>query len=90
MMGYFSNGTEGMDYEEQYCRRCLHNGPPGGPGCPIMLLHLIHNYDECNKEDSFLHTLIPRSGIKNEQCSMFIDKGGLLNAEDAEQRLSEL
>jgi hypothetical protein len=35
------------------------------------LLHFLHNYEECNNEDSFLHSLIPRNGIKNEQCRMF-------------------
>ena len=24
-MGYFSNGTEGMSYFEEYCEKCLHN-----------------------------------------------------------------
>jgi hypothetical protein len=23
-MGYFSNGSEGMDYEAQFCERCIH------------------------------------------------------------------
>lgn len=88
-MGYFSNGTEGEMYEARYCRRCLHNGPPDGPGCPIMLLHLIHNYDECNKDDSFLHVLIPRSKyhLGNEQCTMFVDKLGEVSGEDVEKRL---
>ena len=78
-MGYFSNGTEGMAYEEQFCERCIHQGPQEGPGCPVWLLHLLHNYDECNKKDSFLHVLIPRakSGVGNEQCSMFHPKAAL-------------
>ena len=25
-MGYFSNGTEGMMYEEEYCDKCWHGG----------------------------------------------------------------
>jgi len=72
-MAYFANGTEGELYEDEYCSRCIHdeNGD-----CPILLLHLLYNYDECNKKDSFLHVLIPRaeSGIGNEQCKMFIKK----------------
>lgn len=24
-MGYFSNGCEGMDYQEHYCSRCIHD-----------------------------------------------------------------
>ncbi len=72
-MGYFSNGTEGMDYESQYCDRCVHQGPPDGPGCMVWMLHMLHNYDECNNDDSWLHILIPRTKDKldNEQCTMF-------------------
>jgi hypothetical protein len=74
MMGYFANGAEGAIYEAHYCERCIHFGPEEGPGCPIMLAHLVHNYDECNKEDSILHMLIPRSadGLTNEQCLLFV------------------
>lgn len=67
-MGYFSNGNEGMDYEARYCDHCVHNGK-----CTVWLLHNLHNYKECNNNDSMLHTLIPRSkdGIGNEKCTMF-------------------
>lgn len=73
-MGYFANGTEGEMYEARYCHRCIHQGPPDGPGCSIMLLHLLHNYEECNKPDSMLHTLIPRAPLPegNGQCTMFV------------------
>lgn len=73
-MGYFSNGTEGMMYESEFCSRCVHqNGPDGESGCAVWLLHMLHNYEECNKPDSFLHTLIPRrkDDLGNEQCAMF-------------------
>ena len=76
-MGYFSNGTEGEMYEEQYCNRCIHqNGPDGESGCAVMLAHLLWNYDECNNDASILDTLIPRSpdGVGNEKCTMFWDK----------------
>lgn len=68
-MGYFSNGTEGMFYQEEYCEKCVHdiNGD-----CPIWLAHILHNYSECNKPDSILHILIPREGGRNGQCKMFI------------------
>lgn len=72
-MGYFSNGTEGELYQEHFCDRCVHdvNGD-----CPVWAAHLIHNYDECNKPDSALHMLIPRSkdGLDNERCRMFIER----------------
>jgi hypothetical protein len=71
-MGYFSNGTEGEMYVDAYCSRCIHNDQD--KPCPIWTLHMLHNYKECNKPDSFLHRLIPRSKdcCGNEQCSMFI------------------
>ena len=69
-MGYFPNGTAGMLYEDAYCSRCVHQKPDDG-GCMVMLLHLLHNYEECNKADSFLHLLIPREGHENGQCKMF-------------------
>ena len=77
-MGYFSNGTEGESYYGQYCSRCIHEKPNDG-GCTVWLLHLLHNYEECNKPDSFLHVLIPRSGdrLSNKQCSMFVAKPAL-------------
>lgn len=71
-MGYFSNGTEGESYHEEYCAKCLHDQQENG--CPIWFLHNLHNYEECNKPDSFLHVLIPRSkeNSGNEICSMFL------------------
>jgi len=75
-MGYFSNGTEGMMYEEAFCNRCLHQGGgEKGPWCTVWLLHELYNSDECNKPESFLHVLIPRSkdGLSNEQCTMFLE-----------------
>lgn len=71
-MGCFSNGTSFMIYEEMYCSRCVHHGGPDSM-CSVMLAHTLHNYAECNKDDSILHLLIPRSesGIDNEQCTLF-------------------
>ena len=76
-MAYFANGTEGALYEEQWCDRCLHQGNT----CAVWLAHMVHNYDECNKPDSILHLLIPRSvdGMSNERCRMFVDRGLLSN-----------
>lgn len=70
-MGYFSNGTEGEMYIDQVCSKCSHED-----GCPVMALHMMHNYDECNKPNSFLHVLIPRreDGLGNKKCTMFIAK----------------
>lgn len=76
-MGYFSNGTEGMDYEDRYCSRCVHgDDPEKDHWCPVWSLHKDRNYAEANKKDSFLHELIPLSkdGLGNEQCLMFVAK----------------
>lgn len=66
-MGYFSNGTEGEAYEARFCAHCVNQD-----GCWIWLQHLLHNYEEANKPDSFLHRLIPRTTDGwNGQCVMF-------------------
>ena len=73
-MGYFSSGSEGMDYQAQWCDRCVHDHPERG--CPCWIAHMQHNYDECNKPDSILHKMIPRSedGLSNEKCIFFVEK----------------
>lgn len=78
-MGYFSNGTEGELYFEEYCSRCVHDDEEKGKHCPIWGLHLLHNYEECNKKDSFLHVLIPRNkeGCFNEACTMFVERAAM-------------
>jgi hypothetical protein len=77
-MGYFSNGCEGMDYEERYCRRCVHYGPEEGPGCPIWLAHLLYAYTNTGSgsdAERTLDLLIPRTpdGLDNEQCALFVE-----------------
>lgn len=71
-MAYFSSSSEGADYEEQWCVKCVHYGDDGC-GCPILNLHTRHNYDEVEKKYSFLHVLIPIDEItrENKQCTMF-------------------
>ena len=72
-MAYFSNGTEGDMYREEYCDRCVHDGH-GENDCPIWSLHLLYNYDQCKDKTikGILDKLIPRNGIRNEQCKMFL------------------
>jgi hypothetical protein len=87
-MAYFSNGTEGMMYQERYCSKCRNyiNG-----GCAIWDAHLFYAYEECNNDGrtsrdgertypktnakSILDMLIP---IDKEthfaaKCSMFLE-----------------
>lgn len=71
-MGYFSNGSEGQDYWEAMCSRCVHDT---NNDCPIWGLHLALNYTECNKPDSILNQFIPRDAEGNNgDCKMFIEK----------------
>jgi hypothetical protein len=72
-MAYFSNGTAGEAFYAEYCSGCVHNVQEGG-GCSVWLLHMLHNYQECNKPDSFLHVLIPRNkdGLGNQACTMYL------------------
>lgn len=44
-MAYFSNGSEGMCFDEQ-CSRCKYGQMP----CPIALVQYKYNYDSCNNE----------------------------------------
>ena len=76
-MGYFSNGTEGEMYMEQYCVRCINwRGEDDDQGCPVMDLHFLYNYDACNDDNHPIHHLIPRSedGLRNEECRMFLQR----------------
>lgn len=72
-MGYFANSTEGLAYEETFCSRCVHNNEE--VGCPVMLAHLLWNYEECNKPESILHKMIPQHGIQNLACFSFVEAG---------------
>ena len=73
MMGYFSNGAQGLDYQEAYCVKCVnYRGEEDAEGCAIWDAHLIANYDEANNKESILHMLIPRDGLDNGQCLMFL------------------
>lgn len=71
-MGYFSNGTEAMMYQDQWCSRCKHDKDGA---CPVWAMHLLYNYDECNKKDSLLHKMIPQSedGLGNDTCNFFFE-----------------
>jgi len=63
-MAYFSNGSEGMCFEDQ-CMRCKYGQEP----CPIALAQITYNYDACNNETArkILDTLVSNDGT----CSMF-------------------
>ena len=67
-MGYFSNGTEGESYQEQFCNHCLNDR---NEDCPIWGLQLSYNYN-CAYWD-ILDQFIPKTKDgRNGQCKMFI------------------
>lgn len=74
-MGYFSNGSEGDMYEAQYCANCLHDE---NNDCPVLLAHLLFNYDQCKNEAyaKVLNIFIPQTkdGCGNEKCTMFVPR----------------
>lgn len=82
-MGYFSNVSEGMDYQERYCSRCVHNPPDDDlskPACPVWNAHFFYNYDALAEgQEKLRHTLdmlIPREkgDLNNLQCAMFVER----------------
>jgi hypothetical protein len=74
-MAYFSNSTDAMNYETQYCSKCVHATGPDGDGCAVMMAHLLYTDFEYDKYKSVLDELIPRSkDRRNEKCLMFYAK----------------
>lgn len=75
-MGYFSNGTEGMDYQERYCSKCWHDRDER---CPIWMLHMTYPYKRDPETEVILNALIPLSkdGLNNEQCTQFVSSGSV-------------
>lgn len=65
LMGYFSNGSEGADWESDNCSECVHESD-----CAALRAHKVHNYKECNNPDSILHLLIPYKDGVNGECRM--------------------
>ena len=63
-MAYFSNGSEGMVFEEQ-CSRCKYGLKP----CPIAWVQTNHNYEACNifPAREILDHLVKDDGT----CTMF-------------------
>lgn len=77
-MAYFSNGTEGMMFQERQCFQCQHWNEYSG--CPIWLLHELHVGDKAWQ--AALDQMIPMepttiNGIKHTfagQCSAYWPK----------------
>ena len=72
-MGYFPNGTAGIDYEERFCWNCIHYHEEFS--CPCLDAHILWNYEECNKKNSILHKMIPRDRDgHNKKCLFYYEK----------------
>ena len=81
-MGFFSNGTEGMMWDEQWCSKCYHGVQRDNGGnyvkddehcCPVILAHM--GYQKANKEENVLDLFITRKGAFNGICTMFLEIG---------------
>ncbi len=74
-MGYFSNGSEGMDYEDGVCLHCKH-APTGGSACAVLMAHSLWNYEALaiggdKTKAMVLEAMIPRLGLWNDVCTLF-------------------
>lgn len=78
-MAYFSNGAEGDEFEEMYCRRCVNwdrdevSWGMGVPGCAVMDAHLMYQ-GTGDDAQGVLDTLIDPAG---NRCRMFIPVEGV-------------
>ncbi len=76
-MGYFSNGTEGMQYEDDVCAHCKHAATETETmQCAVMMAHSLWNYDAVGKDAdpdkaAVLNAMISQAGIFNAVCSFF-------------------
>lgn len=69
-MGHFSNGSEGMSYEERYCGNCANMET-----CHILNLHAVHNYTKNYVKRMMLNEFIPvNEKGENLKCRMFLSK----------------
>jgi hypothetical protein len=59
-MAYFANGSEGELLQAQ-CDEC----PLGEKPCPVALVQVMHNYDQCTNEKlkAAMNLLIDEHGI---------------------------
>lgn len=65
-MAYFSNGSEGMVFDDQ-CAKCKFGQSP----CPIALVQIMYNYDQHN-DKSGTATKILESLVKDDgTCTMW-------------------
>jgi len=73
-----ANGTDGDSYEARYCAYCLHYSQAEGECCPVLMLHLLWNYEQHNADDPVsllkhqaLEQFIPTDDAQNQPCRMW-------------------
>ena len=66
-MAYFSNGSEGLDWQEANCVRCANADDLGA--CAIWDVHLMFNGEEPMRP--VLDALIPFGVTGNGPCKVF-------------------
>jgi len=67
-MAYFSNGTEGMYFDEQ-CHNCIH-GMNDEVMCPIVYVQTTYNYDQLNKGNEQLRDAMTYLVDERGDCQM--------------------
>jgi len=93
-MGHFSNGTEGLLFEEQFCQHCIHSdfregkniGDADNPPCPVWFAHECYCYEECNSKSNakaILDMLITPGTDGDNECRMFAAKPGFVRGQMA-------
>jgi hypothetical protein len=86
-MAYFPNSTAWECWATDNCFKCAHwPKDEDDEPCPIEMAHMLYNYKQGDLgEDcpvrTMLDMLIPRNGIENRQCALFL----LSDAADADE-----
>ena len=84
-MGYFSNGTEEMQYRAEYCDRCINwretKEDSQNWGCPIIDLHVEWNNEQNSdlatgtiKRQALQHFIPIKEDTFCDKCKMFFEK----------------
>jgi len=80
-MAYFPNGSAAEYYMAKYCFQCKNwklRKDDEVEGCPVIDVHLIGNYDQCENEEiqGLLERLWPsKENGDPDICSMYENNG---------------
>lgn len=65
-MAYFSNGSEGMVFDDQ-CQKCKYGKHP----CPIALVQLTYNYDQHNDKTGTARKILDHLVQDDGTCTVW-------------------